>query len=137
MATRTGYHCSPVAGLQFVDGLCVADDRDSASSYLRSGLDATHYLYTVAWDATDVTTADEATMIAVWERITGRKHDEGEISTWDVAKNRKVRAALVAEDYTALVYGDSHEGYEYETTDFLRLPATLRVVAVEEITYGD
>ncbi len=129
----TGYHCSPSSDLTPHANLCVADDRDIASAYRRGCDGVAHYLYTFSWNDSGVAVADEATLIAAWERVTGREHDESAISTWDVAKNRSVRAALLADGYDAIAYGDSHEGCNYETTDFLRLPASLKVEAKEAV----
>lgn len=129
-----GYHCSPNASLVPTASLCVADDRNLAAMYLRGG-DITHYLYTFTWLASDITVADERALIETWERLTGRTHDEGEVATWRVAKNKKVRAALLAEGYDAISYGDTHAGCNYETTEFLRLPASLHIESTEVIPY--
>lgn len=126
-----GYHCSPKSELTIRDGFCVADDSNVAAMYRRGG-DVSHYLYSITW-GDDVSVASEAEMIATWERITKRTHDEAELSTWDVAQNGKVRKALIEAGYEAICYGDSHDGCNYETTDFMTIPATLKIVEVKTL----
>lgn len=142
MTTQAGYHCSDRADLadhlQFgPDGcLCLALDARMASMYLRGGLDAMHCLYAVSWDSADVTAAGEAEIIAAWQAIYPRREwDESRLPIWDAAKDCKVRAALRAAGYDALVYGDSHEGCEDETTELMVRPASLRIVGREEVRY--
>lgn len=138
--TQTGYHCSPLADLsdrlRIGDGwtFCVADDTAIARLYLRGG-DAIHHLYTVEWDASDVSAAGEAEIIAAWRQVFPRREwDESRLPIWDAVKTPRVRAALLAAGYDALAYGDSHNGCDYETTEFLRRPASLRIMAREIIT---
>lgn len=131
----TGYHCSTDAALQLRNNLCVADDKNVAAMYRRSGAES-HSLYTLAWDDADIQIADEATLIATFEQLTGKPHDEAEVATWDVAKAVMVRKALLAQGFSAIVYGDSHEGCNYETTDFLALPQSLQIVSKEEVVNG-
>ena len=130
----TGYHCSPSATLTFAAGrtLCVADDANVAAMYLRGGDDVAHYLYTVEWDDT-LPVASGAEMIAAWSRIHRREHDEGEIPTYEVAKDRRVRAALIAAGFAAVEYGDTHEGLSYTTTEFFRPSESVRVVRTERL----
>jgi hypothetical protein len=136
-----GYHCSPRADLAdalLIGGgrtLCVADDQAVARLYLRGG-EATHTLYAVEWGG-DVRVADEADLIAAWKRVTGRKeYDPAALPVWEAAKNPKVRSDLMATGYDAVAYGDSHDGLDYETTEFLRRPESLRIVAKETL-HGD
>jgi hypothetical protein len=140
MATQTtalGYHCSPDADFVPAIGggktLCVADDAAVASLYLRGGK-ATHYLHTFAWDAGEMVVADERAIVDTYLRVTGRReYDPSQYPIWDVVKMPKVFAALVAEGYDALVYEDSHEGCNYTTTEFLRQPASLRLVETKQV----
>ncbi len=137
----TGFHCSPVANLVPEIGggrtLCVGDDRGIAASYLRGGLDTTHYLYTFEYPGRGLSIATEADIITAWEAAKGRKHNEMTTAIWDAVKVPAVRAALIAAGFEAVRYGDSHEGCDYETTEFLAPVESLRITGVEEVRYTD
>lgn len=119
------YHGSPIRNLKpefsVERSLCLADDENIASSYLRGG-DCRHYVYSASWDRS-AAIATEADLHDICEGLGITIHDGLE---YEAAKNEKVRKAIVAAGYVGVRYGDTHEGCNYECVEFFAEPEGFR-----------
>jgi len=118
------FQTSPVENLkpEFGGGksLCLTDDLAIAESYLRGGLTARHYTYEASWESANLATERE--LEAIVASLGWTIEDDFYGQPYKAMKNAKVRAAVLAADYDGVVYEDTHEGCNYETTELLREP---------------
>lgn len=118
------YQTSPIENLKPVIGsgksLCLTDDLAIAEMYLRGGLDARHYTYQASWDAANL--ASESDLSAIVESLGWSIEDKFDCQPYKAMKNAKVCAAVLAAGFDGVVYEDTHEGCNYQTTELLREP---------------
>lgn len=122
------YQTSPVENLTPVIGpgktLCLTDDLAIAEMYLRGGLGVRHYTYLASWDSANLATESELSEIV--ESLGWTLEDRFDGQPYKAMKNDKVRAAVLAAGFDGVVYEDTHEGCNYETTELLREPEGFR-----------
>ena len=119
----TYYHCSPIEDLtpeiSVEKSLCLTDDSDIASMYLRG--DGDHYLYEVKIGYAEIAT--ESDLHEICEAI-GVKIGEG--LEYEATKKLVVREAIVGAGFDGVRYGDTHEGCNYTTVELFAKPESFK-----------